>query len=468
MTTSPSGAEIETAPALPAPIVARRRAHRAASSVFLLYTATVLVDPIRKTINPTQILLVTIYVCAIVAYIRQYHPTRRFRLIPGSSVLVVGVLMTVWCILVAVVDAIPLRTAAIGWSSYVLFVPLIFTGFDFASDEHTVRRGLRVLCTCSAIIGFGALLGLMLRHAAPAVLRPIIPAVGIHTAANGSMYLAPSFFADGEQAAESLLFGLFAWLALASDNSTRYRKIHLVSGILIVLGLFATNRRADISVGLIGALSFVLIGRSRYVRLRTSAPNRKSRRLAVPIAISASAIVALLLAVGAKQQIAFLASGSEGADAIHLMFSPVNPGSMVGEGPGTSTQGAIPASPSQQPGSAPTARYSIGDRSFRTAEGGLTKAWLELGVTGAVLYGSLFAVLLAPLLRGLRNLDSIGRAATCLVFALCIIFLKGHASLDDPLIQPLYWVAVGVCWARRRASMHAHELTHASLVQVSA
>jgi hypothetical protein len=35
--------------------------------------------------------------------------------------------------------------------------------------------------------------------------------------------------------------------------------------------------------------------------------------------------------------------------------------------------------------------------------------------------------------------------------ALGVVFLKGHQSLDDPLIQPLFWLGVGGIWGRMRA-----------------
>ena len=38
-----------------------------------------------------------------------------------------------------------------------------------------------------------------------------------------------------------------------------------------------------------------------------------------------------------------------------------------------------------------------------------------------------------------------------LAIALGVVFLKNHQSLDDPLIQPLFWLSVGGIWERIRA-----------------
>jgi hypothetical protein len=84
-------------------------------------------------------------------------------------------------------------------------------------------------------------------------------------------------------------------------------------------------------------------------------------------------------------------------------------------------------------------------------EGGLSKTWLELGIMGVALYGAVYWTALAPAVRSLRQLDGAGVAFTMLAIALAIIFLKGHQSLDDPLIQPLFWLVVGGIWGRKQA-----------------
>jgi hypothetical protein len=97
------------------------------------------------------------------------------------------------------------------------------------------------------------------------------------------------------------------------------------------------------------------------------------------------------------------------------------------------------------------ASYVLNGRTFLTAEGGLAKTWLELGIMGLALYGAIFWTALAPAIRSLRRLDKAGVAFTMLTIALGVVFLKGHQSLDDPLIQPLFWLGVGGIWGRMRA-----------------
>jgi hypothetical protein len=95
--------------------------------------------------------------------------------------------------------------------------------------------------------------------------------------------------------------------------------------------------------------------------------------------------------------------------------------------------------------------YFLDGRVLRIVEGGFSKTWLELGLVGVLLYGGVFFSVLAPAVRSLTRTDSIGRALTILSIALGIIFLKGHQSLDDPLVQPLFWLAAGGAWGRMRS-----------------
>jgi hypothetical protein len=94
--------------------------------------------------------------------------------------------------------------------------------------------------------------------------------------------------------------------------------------------------------------------------------------------------------------------------------------------------------------------YALDGRTFIIAEGGLAKTWLELGIMGVVFYGAVFWAALAPAIRSFRRLDGAGVAFAMLAIALGVIFLKGHQSLDDPLIQPLFWLCVGGIWGRLR------------------
>ena len=69
---------------------------------------------------------------------------------------------------------------------------------------------------------------------------------------------------------------------------------------------------------------------------------------------------------------------------------------------------------------------------------GLPAPWLELGSVVA-LYGPVFGTATGAF----RRPDSMGRSSLILMLGLGIVFLEGHVSLDDPLIQPLFWIAVG-------------------------
>jgi hypothetical protein len=138
------------------------------------------------------------------------------------------------------------------------------------------------------------------------------------------------------------------------------------------------------------------------------------------------------------------------------MFSLPGNDWLVGRGPGTSTQGAavITGATASGTGTALSAasNYIVSNQAPILAEGGLSTTWLELGIMGAVLYGAIFWEVLTPAIRSLRRLDGPGRAFTMMTLALGVIFLKGHQSLDDPLIQPLFWLAVGGIWGRMNAA----------------
>ena len=137
------------------------------------------------------------------------------------------------------------------------------------------------------------------------------------------------------------------------------------------------------------------------------------------------------------------------------MASPSMSHLLIGQGTGSSTQGANFVGATSFKGFNSAGSYNgfiVGNRVFETAEGGLTKTWLELGILGVVLYGFIFLSVVLPTVRLLRRFDGTGRALTVLTVALGIIFLKNHQSLDDPLVQPLFWLSAGGAWGRIRSS----------------
>ena len=156
--------------------------------------------------------------------------------------------------------------------------------------------------------------------------------------------------------------------------------------------------------------------------------------------------------LGATKLIPFLISGGP-SGRLSLMFSVNGYNPVIGQGPGTSTRalvsrwGATPLNPLSSGGQG--TGYVLDGRTLVSTEGGLTKTWLELGILGVALYGGVFFSTLAPIARSPR-LDGAGRALTILALALGIVFLKGHQDLDDPLVQPLFWLAVGGAWGRMR------------------
>jgi hypothetical protein len=423
-----------------------------------LYIATLSIDAVRKTTGLSTIVVGLIYLIVGLMYLLLLPGSNR-RIQPKPHHLLLWLtLLSFWCIIEALVPRIPMSMAVLGWISYVFFVPLLYVGAELMATDRGAARVLRVVAIAGAVIGLGAAAGALLGQSAPAILQPIVPSAGIHSSTTGNIYLAPSLFATAEEAAEELLIALFAWIALECLPSGKLRRSFSAAlGILIAVGLFATERRADIVVAVTGIIILAILGlpgpRSRLGRRGPRLTTLGLSGTAPALILGAIGSIILISFLGASQIVPFLTSRSDGQAALTLMFSPTNPGSLTGQGTGTSTQGATLV------GATPFTTYRnheaydgyIEDgQSFITAEGGITKTWLELGIIGVALYGGVIISVIGPLVRSLRRLDGVGRTLTVLTIALGIIFLKGHQSMDDPLIQPLFWLAAGGAWGRMR------------------
>jgi hypothetical protein len=428
-----------------------------AGLTFVLYVATLSVDAIRKvaglpasTIGIIYVIVALIYLAAVPATVGL--PREASRANPGTLPIWLFML-SLWCLAVALVQHIPPETAMLGWLSYVFFVPLLYVGAELAADGRLAVKALRVVALGGGIVGAGAIASALLGQSAPALLQPIIPAVGTHSFTGGNIYLSPSLFATAEEASEQLLIALFAWAALAHlPNGISRRKHWMFLGVLIAAGLIVTARRTDIDVAIAGIIAALILGRIRIPAPaeRFAAPARTASRPGLAIFAAAAAAVALISFLGEAKLASFLTSGSP-QSRIAFIFSLPNQGSVIGQGTGTSTQGVTVFGATLLPNQGSYANYVLHGRTFLTAEGGLAKTWLELGFLGVVLFGAVFWVALAPAIRSLRRLDGAGIALTMLAIALGVVFLKGHQSLDDPLIQPLFWLAVGGIWGRMRA-----------------
>ncbi len=433
----------------------RRRVTRL---TFALYLATLSLDAIRKVVGLPASILGVIYVITALIYIIVIPgiagPKRETPLTLPMWLF----MLSLWCLAVALAQHIPLEMALLGWASYVFFVPLLYVGAELAADDRLLAKALKIVVICGGIVGAGAIASALLGQSAPALLQPIIPSVGLHNFGTEEIYLAPSIFADAEEASEQLLITFFAWAALAHMTNGRLRRVpSAFLGVLIASGLIVTARRTDIDVAISGIIVVLIQGRiwvpasTGKIAARIAAQARG--RLGAVVFLAAAGSIAFVLFSGQTNLASFLISGSPGS-RISLAFSLPNSGSLIGQGTGTSTQGivslgVIPLTSGLPPGAYPS--YVLDGRTFITAEGGLARTWLELGIMGMVLYGVVFWVALAPAIRSLRRLDGAGVAFTILAIALGVIFLKGQQSLDDPLIQPLFWLGVGGIWGRIRA-----------------
>ena len=428
----------------------------------LLYAAVISIDGVRKLTGLSASADGIIYLIVGGMYLFLIPGiSRRLRVVP-RYLPVWLILFTFWCVIEALLPRIPVGIAALGWASYVFFVPLLYIGAELMADDRSAARILRVVAITGGLVGLGATVSALLGQSAPSILLPIVPSVGVHTNATGNIYLAPSVFATAEEAAEELLIALFAWIALAYLPSGKMRRTTSVTvGVLIFIGLFATERRADIAVAVIGLAALMILGRQtprgkldQLISSTATRPRSRTRpALALALALSAVGSIALLSFLGASKIVPFLTSGAEGESSLTFMFSPAFPDSLTGQGTGTSTQGASVLGATSFDVIRNNQSYNAyidNGRTFITAEGGITKTWLELGIVGVVLYAGIFLSALSPAVRSLRQLDGVGRALTILTIALGVVFLKGHASLDNPLVQPLFWLCAGATWGRMR------------------
>lgn len=424
----------------------------------LLYLVTVSVDAVRKVGGLPTSLVGVVYLIVGCMYLVLLPGIRnRVGRVPRYLPLWLA-LLVIWCVAEALAPRVPVSTALLGCASYAFFVPLFYIGAELMTTDRGAARTLRCVTLIGGALGLGAILSAVLGLSAPAVLQPVDPSVGIHTFSAGNIYLAPSVFATGEEAAEELLIALFAWAALTSLPQGRLgRASSAVFATLITVGLFAAERRADIVVAVLGMATLLVLGRPASCEgagtfILTATPRARSATVfaLAPAVIGSAALISFL---GTSKLVPFLTSASNGVNAIALIFSPIHAYVLTGQGTGTSTQGIGVLGVQTFTtfvDNHPYESYAYGGRSFLSAEGGLTKTWLELGVVGVALYAGVFLSVLGPPLRSLRRLDGVGRALTVLTVALGIVFLKGHASLDDPLVQPLFWLAAGGIWGRSR------------------
>jgi hypothetical protein len=428
--------------------------------VLVLYLATLLTDAIRKLAGLSGSIIGITYLIVGAIYVICLPGILSRRRVAPPFLAVCLILLSLWCLIVASIQQIPAGMALLGWVSYVFFVPLFYVGAELMAEDHRAARVLRVAAIAGGIIGLGAIVSAILGQSAPTLLQPIIPSVGIHSSNDGNVYLAPSIFATAEVASEQLLIALFAWAALEHLPSGRLKRVPSAAlGALMFGGLFAAERRADIYVAVVGIIAIVILDRMSTrpasAQPAPQAPARTRGRLWAALFAAAVGSVILVSFLGASKLVLFFTSSSPGG-RLSLMFSASNPIALTGQGTGTSTQGVglIGVNSFSAINShGPYTGYILNGRDYITAEGGLTKTWLELGIVGVLLYGGVFLSILGPPIRSVRRIDGTGRALIVLTVALGIIFLKGHQSLDNPLVQPLYWLAAGGAWGR----MHALE-----------
>jgi hypothetical protein len=436
----------------------RLQRRRALGLVFILYLAILLIDAIRKVTGLSSGIIGIVYALTFLVYIFTLPQMGdREQAVPRFLPLCL-ILLSLWCLANAITLRIPAQVALLGWVSYVFFVPLFYVAANLMVEDRHAAKALRVVAIGGAVVGVGAIGSALLGSSAPTLLQPIIPAVGVHSFNATSIYLSPSIFADGQEASEQLLIALFAWTGLAYLPSGGLRRpSSAVVGVLIVGGLIATEARTVIYIAVAGMVVLQILSRvsapPRGSQLTSRTATAARRPLGAALILALAGSIALIFFLGAGTFVSFLTSGSPAA-RLTGMFSQPYSGALIGQGLGTSTQGANLVGATFFKGIngvGPYQGFIIAGRNFITTEGGLSKTWLELGILGVVLYGLIFLSALGPAIALLPRLDGSGRALAILTVGLGIVFLKNHQSLDNPLVQPLFWLGLGGVWGRMRA-----------------
>ena len=164
---------------------------RVVGLTFVLYLATLSSDAIRKVTGLPASILGVIYVITALIYIIVIPGTTGPKRATPHMLPVWLFMLSLWCLAVALVQHMPLELALLGWASYVFFVPLLYVGAELAADDHLAIKALKVVVISGGVVGAGVIASDMLGQSAPALLQPIIPAVGIHTFNTGNIYLPP-------------------------------------------------------------------------------------------------------------------------------------------------------------------------------------------------------------------------------------------------------------------------------------
>ena len=415
--------------------------------LLVLYILILGIDPVRKIISPSNIFLIAIYIWTVVVY----YITLRKDALTGSvitgSPLIAIFLLFAWLIFVWVITSTPNIIAITGLQSYLFFVPYFYVGQKVLGNDYNLTIWLKVQSYCGALIGIGAIISEVFRSSAPKILQPIIPQVANHSAGLGSIYLPSSIFADGEKAAEMLLISLFALIAYnAKCPRSSLLNGRLLLGLLILGGIIATSTRTDIFLALIAIGMLFLVGKYNSLKYRIEKSNIRPYLIAM-ILIGLFCIVAIASVSGGSKFYNFLNATNQTSSRLQLMFFLPSQIPFVGQGPGTSTQGISNTGTQSLPlQGEPT--YNYEGHTYITGEGAITKVWLEIGIVGLIIYVFLFWTIFSPLILKFKYVDNIGKSFIVGCICLGILFLKGHASLDDPFIQPLFWLNAGVATTR--------------------
>lgn len=408
-------------------------------SLVVLYVTILVVDLARKVLGaPTSALLLG-DIATVLIYAQCIQHLRRGRSRFPAVAFVLFIALVVWVLLEGSTSRSTLGTLLLGVRGYAMYVPLALVGAGLFTNREASRRAAYGLTIGGVFIAAGAIASALLGSSAPLALEPIVPEVALRSFEDREIYLAPSVFATGEKAADQLMFSLLAGVALFLSER-RWRRIWVAVGLAVMTaGMVATARRTPLVLAAAAGLTLLV--------LRDSTNGRRARspiRRLPAITAGAGALVASALLIGGAGFATFVSSPSNALNVLdNIVQPPSNPLNVEGQGAGTSSTGLD--------------QLRAETATLERAEGLMARVWLELGLVGLLIYGSMLLTGVIGALRMTRGGDVWQCAAGLAAVSIFLLALKGHQALGNGQVQPLFWLCVGAAWAPH-SERHAREL----------
>ncbi|MBZ9572239.1 hypothetical protein KJA15_02840 [Patescibacteria group bacterium] len=361
-----------------------------------------------------------------------------------------------WCVVEALNPNLPnMWFAAIGFRSYLWYLPILFLGYYMFSEKESLIKFCRILVYTSILLALIAVFQYIFFYDLPSsFVQPLEAAHEIHYFKAGKIKLVPSIFGTAERYARFSLFLFLLGLGLLfySETSLKQRFLLFTSTILALLGIFVSGRRAPMYLSIIGILFWIFIY-YRYQLLKL-----------FKFRLSSSLMVVFLILVIAGSMVYlgfkdiseyFWNSISSIKDRISLAKTEIafaaEFSGFFGLGLGVRSQGLhyIPGGQEWYEKEIASKRLGI--------ESGLGKVLYELGFIGLLLFIFFYDQLFFSWLRRLKRLRktalySLGLSICLFSILMLLWFFKGHQIFGDATTLIFFWFFMGILFRLKNLS----------------